>query len=73
VEAVGSLATVSEKYFLHLLGISSETLVPTYQTTRSHNPGDHNMNLHRRENPKSTKCSAAEYYLMPGQVTSRTV
>jgi hypothetical protein len=33
---------------------SSETLVPTYQTIRCHNPGDHNMNLHY---PGNNRCS----------------
>jgi hypothetical protein len=32
---------------------SSETLVPTYKSTRHHNPQDHHGNLHRRENLKS--------------------
>jgi hypothetical protein len=29
---------------------SSETLVPTYKSTRRHNPENHNQQLHRREN-----------------------
>jgi hypothetical protein len=34
-------------------GFPSEILVNTYQTTRYHKPGVHNLKLHRRENPKS--------------------
>jgi hypothetical protein len=34
-------------------------LVFTYQTTRSYNPTDHNMNLHRCESPKSYKPSVS--------------
>jgi hypothetical protein len=31
----------------------SKTLVTTHKTMRRHNPGDHNLHLHRRENLKS--------------------
>jgi hypothetical protein len=32
---------------------SSETLVPTYKSTRRYNPEDQILKLHRRENLKS--------------------
>jgi hypothetical protein len=34
---------------------SSETSVPYHNTTRHHNPGDLDLNLHRHENLKSRK------------------
>jgi hypothetical protein len=44
-------------------------LIPTYQTTRCHNPEDHNMNLYHHENLKSHLChwvynSSFKYFLI---------
>lgn len=36
---------------------SSKTLVPTYQTTRYHDPQHHNITRHGHLNPKSRKCN----------------
>jgi hypothetical protein len=50
--------------------LSSETLVTTYQTTRRHNPGEPDINLHCRERLKSYSVSVLLLCSVLYQITS---